>query len=300
MEIRQVEYALAVVDEGGFTRAASALHVSQPSLSQGVGNLERDLGLPLFHRLGRRVSLTAAGDAFVGPARQLLRDADIIRASVAAVRGLRAGRLDLVALPTLAVEPSARLVGQFRRHHPRVDVRLVEPEDADAVGALVRDGRCEIGLTELPAADDLVAIELADQEILAICPPGTRLTRRGTLRLRRLAELPLITTPSGTSTRRLVDRALATAAINARVAVETGQREAILPLVLAGAGTSFLPSPLAAQAANQGAVVASLDPPLHRRIGLVHRSGPLTPAARAFVGLAIGQPGQEGQELEPS
>src|SRR5579859_2993227 len=175
MELRQVQYALAVIDCGGFTRAAHALHVSQPSLSQGVSNLEVDLGLPLFHRLGRRVVLTDAGRAFVDPARRLLRDAEVIRATVGAIQGLGAGQLDLVALPTLAVDPLASLVGQYRRRFPDINVRLVEPEDADAVLALVRDGRCEIGLAELPASDDLVATDLMRQEILAVCPPGTRL-----------------------------------------------------------------------------------------------------------------------------
>src|SRR5579859_7433874 len=168
MELRQVEYALAVIDCGGFTRAAAALHVSQPSLSQGVSNLEGDLGLPLFHRLGRRVVLTDAGRAFTDPARRLLRDVDVVRATVTAIKGLGAGQLDLVALPTLAVDPLAPLVGLFRRRYPDVNVRLVEPEDADAVLGWVRDGRCEIGLAELPASQDLIATDLMRQEILAV------------------------------------------------------------------------------------------------------------------------------------
>jgi DNA-binding transcriptional LysR family regulator len=85
-----------------------------------------------------------------------------------------------------------------------------------------------------------VATELAVQEIFAICPPGTRLSKHGTLVVERLAEGPLVTTLSGTSTRRLADQALASGAIETRVAVETGQHEAILPLVLAGGGTSFV------------------------------------------------------------
>src|ERR1051326_5442830 len=109
MELRQMEYAVAVVEHGGFTRAADALFVSQPSLSQGVAKLETELGTPLFHRVGRRVVLTAAGEAFLEPARQVLRDVRTIRATVDAVSGLAAGQLDLVALPTLAVEPTARL-----------------------------------------------------------------------------------------------------------------------------------------------------------------------------------------------
>src|SRR5258708_5231391 len=127
MELRQVQYAVAVIDHGGFTRAATALFVSQPSLSAGVANLEVELGTPLFNRLGRRVVLTAAGEAFQEPARQLLRDAGTLRDLVAGVAGLQAGHLDLVALPTLAVEPAARLVAEFRRAYPRVSERLVEP-----------------------------------------------------------------------------------------------------------------------------------------------------------------------------
>src|SRR5438067_1431237 len=73
MELRQLEYVLGIVDHGGFTRAASALHISQPALSQAVRTLEKEIGVDLFVRTGRRVSLTPAGEAFVGPARQALR-----------------------------------------------------------------------------------------------------------------------------------------------------------------------------------------------------------------------------------
>lgn len=286
MELRQVRYALAVIDHGGFTRAAAALYVSQPSLSQGVANLESELGTPLFHRVGRRVVLTAAGAAFVEPARQLLRDARTVQEAVGDVAGLQAGRLDLVALPTLAVEPAARLVAAFRRAHPQVAVRLVEPEDAHALAAMVRDGRAELGFTELVPGGDLPTLELGSQEILAVCPPGTALAQAGTLPVARLAALDLIATPAGTSTRRLVDAALASAQVHTRVAVETDQREALLPLVLAGAGTTFLPGPLAAEAARRGAVIAPLDPPLWRQIGIVRRDAALSPAAAAFLALA--------------
>src|SRR5947209_4254395 len=105
MDLRQLEYVVGIVDHGGFTRAADALHVSQPSLSHGIRTLERELGVDLFHRLGRQVVLTAAGEAIVDPARHVLRQIDTMRASVAAVKGTTAGRLDLVSLPTLAVDP---------------------------------------------------------------------------------------------------------------------------------------------------------------------------------------------------
>src|SRR5437868_11807547 len=150
MDLRQVEYVLAVVERGSFTKAAAAEHVSQPSLSDGIRRLESELGVRLFHRLGRSVELTDAGRAFVGPARQLLRDRDALLESVAGVRGLDAGRIEIVALSTLAADPLGRLVGHFREAHPGVTVRIAAPDDLAAVDAMVLDGRCELGLTELP------------------------------------------------------------------------------------------------------------------------------------------------------
>jgi DNA-binding transcriptional LysR family regulator len=287
MEIRQVEYVLAVVDRGSFTKAAAAMGVSQPSLSDGIRRLEAELEVQLFHRLGRSVELTDAGRAFVGPARQLTRDRNAVLESVAGVRSVQRGTLDFVALSTLAADPLGGLVGRFRRAHPGVVVRIAAPEDVGSVDAMVLDGRCELGLTELPARrEELVAVTLERQEIVAVCPPRTRLSASGRLSLARLRDMPLVTTPRGLSTRDLLDRALAAAGVEPEIAVETSQREAIAPLVLAGAGTSFLPAGLAKSLGAQGAVVARLVPTLTRTIGLVHRPTPLTPAARAFVELA--------------
>jgi DNA-binding transcriptional LysR family regulator len=287
MDLRQVEYVLAVVERGSFTKAAASMQVSQPSLSDGIRRLESELGARLFHRLGRSVELTDAGRAFVGPARQLTRDRDAVLESVATVRDLHGGTLDIVSLPTLAADPLGRLVGGFRKAHPAIAVRIAAPEDDGAVVAMVLDGRSEVGLTELRTPrDELVAVSLERQELVAVCPPRTRLAAPGRLPVARLRGMPLVTTPPGTSTRDLLDRALASAGVEPVIAVETSQREAIGPLVLGGAGTSFLPARLAEPLAAQGAVVARLVPTLTRTIGLVHRSSPLTPAARAFVELA--------------
>jgi LysR family transcriptional regulator, carnitine catabolism transcriptional activator len=287
MDVRQVEYVLAVVDRGSFTKAAASMDISQPSLSDGIRRLEAELDVRLFHRLGRSVELTDAGHAFVGPARQLVRDRQAVIESVAGVRGLHSGTLDFVSLSTLAADPLGRLVGRFRKAHPGIVVHIAAPDDLLAVDAMVLDGRCELGLTELPPRrEELVSVSLERQEIVAVCPPRTRLPAPGRLPVARLRDMPLVTTPRGLSTRDLLDRALAAAGVEPLIAVETSQREAIAPLVLAGAGTSFLPAGLANTLAAQGAVVARLVPTLTRTIGLVHRPAPLSPAARAFVELA--------------
>jgi len=270
--------------------------VAQPSLSQTIRSLEHEFGVELFHRVGRRLVLTAAGEALLGPARQVLRDMETVGASVAQVKGLTAGRLDLVAEPTLATDPVAALIGAFRVAYPGVTVRLAEPENAAELVAQVTDGRSEVGLAELPLAVSpdvaarLVRLPLLVQDVLLVRPPGAEPPAgpgpAGGFPVARLAGAPLITTPIGTSSRALVERALAAAAVTPIVAVETEQREALLPLVLAGAGSALLPGPLAEQARQRGAVVWELVPPLRRTVGLVHRRGTLSPAAQAFVNLA--------------
>jgi DNA-binding transcriptional LysR family regulator len=299
MELHQLRYALAVLDHGTFTAAAAACFVAQPSLSHAVRALERELGTPLFHRLGRRTSLTAAGEAFVPAAREVLRAIETVRAGVDAVIGVEAGHLDLVALPTLAVDPITPLVGAFRTAHPGVTVRLAHPEGTTELVGLVRSGSSEIGVTELPVtAERIATIPLGRQELVAVLPPGSPRPRH--LELATLARRPLVTQRRGTSTRDALDGALAAVGAEATVAVETDQREAIVPLVLAGAGVAVVPRPMATLARRDGAVVVPLRPPLWRQLGLIHRDAPLSPAARAFVALADGRRRAGGQGGPPS
>jgi LysR family transcriptional regulator, carnitine catabolism transcriptional activator len=291
MELRQIEYVVGVVEHGGFTRAATALHVTQPALSEGVARLESELGVTLFHRVGRTPVLSAAGEAFLEPARRLLRDREVITTSVAAVVGLDAGRLDLVALPTLAIEPLAPLVGRFRQRHPGVVVHVEQPEEDDAVADRVRSGRSEIGLTDLPIDEPgLVTERLLTQELVAVFAPSSPLAGRRRITMKDLTDIPLVMTPPGTPMRRRIDTAFADVEATPTLAVETEQRDAIVALVLAGAGSSILPSPLAAAARAAGAVTIALSPRLRRDVGLVWREGPLSPAANAFIALSLDRP----------
>lgn len=286
MDVRRLRLFLAVVDEGGMTRAAESEHVSQPSVSQAIRELETELGTPLFHRVGRRVVLNAAGQALVEPARQVLRDVETGRAAVVAVAGLTAGRLDLVALPTLAVDPVAPLVGAFRVEHPGVEIALADPDDATEVVELVASGECELGITAEPVpGPGLTSHALGHQDLLAVLPPGANASH--TMAVATLARFALVTAPPGTTTRTQLEDAFTEARVTPRIAVVTPQREAILPLVLAGAGATLFPAPLAEQAAALGAVVVALRPRLTRPVHLFHRNGPLSPAAAAFRRLAF-------------
>ncbi len=306
MDFRRLVYFLAVVDHEGFTAAADVVEVSQPALSLAIKELERELGVALFDRIGRKVQLTPAGQALVGPARQALRDVETGRAAVAAVAGTRAGTLALGSLPTLTADPLAELVGRYRRRYPGVAVDLAAPEDTSDLLAMVRDGRCEVGIsetTEVPS--DLTSRAIGGQALLLILPPesgggdnpigghasdpglaGPGTVAMTTVGLADLVHVPFVAARVGTSTRRLLDEGFAAAGAVPHVAVVTAQRDAILPLVLAGAGAALVPEPIAAVARALGATVAQPLPSVERSIALVHRTGPLAPAAARFVELA--------------
>ncbi|MBV8463054.1 MAG: LysR family transcriptional regulator, partial [Acidimicrobiales bacterium] len=267
MDSRKLAQFLAVVDHGGFTAAADATASSQPALSIAVRELEAELGTPLFDRVGRRVQLTAAGEALTGPARLVLRDLEMGEAAVGAVLGLEAGSLTLASLPTLAADPLAGLVGRFRQEHPGVVVDLTAPEDTSELLAMVRDGRCEVAVSEYDEpTDDLVKEEIGSQPLWLVLPPsvaagvvGRRAGGGGRTVVVALAELrdvPFVAAPPGTSTRRLLDEGFAAIGAVPSVAVVTAQRDAIVPLVAAGAGAALVPAALADAAAASGATVA--------------------------------------------
>jgi len=174
---------------------------------------------------------------------------------------------------------------------------LVEPEDADAVAERVRTGSSEIGLAELPLADpDLENHPLEAQEFVALVPVALAADLdRTRLSIRTLAGQPLITSPKGTSTRRQIDEALGEAGLVANVAVETDHREAIGPLVRSGAGVAILPRSLAEEAATAEALIREITPKIVRQVGIIHRRGPLSPAAHSFLSLAVaGTPPRRG------
>jgi DNA-binding transcriptional LysR family regulator len=296
MNPRHIEFVVAVADHRSFTRAAEAVHISQPSLSHAIAEIEGSLGTPLFHRLGRTVSVTSAGEAFVESARLVLRDLSVLYESVKAVEALRSGTLDVAAPHASAAGLLAHLVGEFRLHHPGVKVRIQTSENLHDIERYVRTGRCEVALTVENVELPLVAEVVGREEHLVVFPPGTKLKRKP-VKHADLAGLPMIV-PTGVY-EYYGGLALKISSPDQApvVAVETESRQALLPLVLAGAGFTFLPRALAEGATRQGVVIAELAPPLRRDIRLVTRPGPLSPAAKVFVALARArQVGREKRE----
>ncbi|MFH8452888.1 LysR family transcriptional regulator [Streptomyces fungicidicus] len=295
MDIRQLEYFLAIVDSGGFNRAATALYVSQPSLSQAVRSLERDLGSDLFHRVGRRAVLTEAGRALIEPARAAVRSLETARASVASVHELRTGRLDIASMPSQAVEPLTTLIRDFSRRHPGVVVAVKAVFTTRDVVEAVRTGTVELGLlaTAGPLPDKEVAtVALGQQRFVLLVPPNSPFGRSRSLACEELSGQRLIVGQPGTGMRAYVD-SLREQGVDFSVAAEIEHRVALLPLVLAGVGLAVVAESWRSLARQAGAHVVDIEPATALNVGLAGRHGPLSPAASAFLATATAGTGPD-------
>lgn len=283
MDLRQLEYFLAVVDHGGINRAAAALRVAQPSLSQAVRRLEKDLGTELFHRVGRGIVLAPAGEALIGPARMILREAESAENAVRNVGRGGGGRVDVAALSDVSTDPLSVWVARFRARFPDVRFRIEERDEASDVVDLVRSGACELGFLSTPAAGDLVSEELADQRFVLVCPPGTEARWPAPTPIEALTDVPLVMSGKGTSTRDYIEQSFRAHGVEPRVVVEIPQTGAVLPMVLSGGGAAIIPLRIALDARHRGGVVRELAPELSRRIGVVYRTGRMTATTTEFL-----------------
>ncbi|MFI9511239.1 LysR family transcriptional regulator [Nocardia sp. NPDC052566] len=285
MERRQLEYLVAIVEHGGFTRAAKALHVAQPSLSRAISKLERQLGVSLFHRVGRNVVLSTAGELMADRARHVLRDLDALRAAAQAAGAGVVGRVDVAATSSSALEPIISTIAAMRKDHSSVTVSTWSARSAAEVIAMVLGGRCEVGVcgnAEQPAGQALVAYHLRDEEFLLVAPPGTKLGSDGTVTREELQGLNFVAPQPATAVRARLDR-LAAAVGELHIVAEVGERGMVLPMVLQGIGVSLMPDGWESLARRAGAEVYQLSPAESIPQWLVHRSQPLTSAAQAFI-----------------
>ncbi|MEV0698079.1 LysR substrate-binding domain-containing protein [Saccharopolyspora sp. NPDC050389] len=287
MDARQLRCFLAVVDHGSVTRAAAALYVSQPSLSQTIRSLERELGTELFHRVGRALQLSAAGQALLGPARQVQQSALEASDAVRRIQQLEEGRLDIAVTEDLAVDPLADFVAAFRARHAAVWVNVLHADDSEAAAERVRVAECEVALCSLPVSrSGLTSIALGRRDLLLVLPPDTPLRERQVVPLSSLGDIPLVAGPPGDVVRDLVEATCAELKVKPKVMVEAGVPAVLPDLVLDGAGAAFLPPGVARSAAKEGAVVRLTEPPLVQDFGFVFRKSTLTAPSRAFLTLA--------------
>lgn len=240
MELRQLEYFVAVAEECHFTRAAKRVHVAQSGLSASIRSLETELGAPLFVRSTRQVELTEAGRALLVEARRALGSVDAARDAVAAVQGLLRGSLSVGSLQCLHVVHLPAVLAAFHDSHPGVEIRLRQGGTADLVEE-VRAGRIDVAFVTRSPDRDVRMASLASEPLVLACAPDHPLAGRTSVALPELAGESFVDFNAGWGTRDVVDRTLAAAGVDRRVGVEVNDVHSLLDFVGFGLGVALVP-----------------------------------------------------------
>lgn len=249
MDLRQITYVEAVARNANFTRAAAELHVAQPALSVAVRRLEAELGVRLFERTSRRVSLTSAGTAFLERAARVSREVDALADEMREYAGGARGRLRLSAW--YHVEPD--LVGfmrDFTAANPLVEVSMQELS-ADETLASLKAGDIDLAaVVQFPELDlgDFGSVPLRTEPAVLVVRTDDPLAGNESLDLADLSGRPLVVTRPGTGLRRLLDQVFAEAEHPPRIAIETNELAAMVAFASAGLGSAILTPSVVRQA----------------------------------------------------
>jgi len=285
MELRQLEYFVAVAEERSFTRGAGRVRVAQPGVSAQIRKLERELGEPLLDRSGRTVRLTAVGEAVLPYARAALDAAAGARLAVDDHRGLVRGRVAVGMVVACGLQHMPDLLEQFHAAHPGVEIALSEANSDDLVDGL-RAGRLDLALIGLAGErpDRIASVVIIDEPLVAAVPHGDPLAARTTIGLRSLARHALVSMPRGTGVRAALDHACAAAGTDATVAFEAGDPGVVAQLATRGLGVAVLPASVAHAHRGDLHAIAVSRPRLRSRMEIAWRAeGPAGPAARALI-----------------
>ncbi|MFD8206739.1 LysR family transcriptional regulator [Streptomyces sp. NPDC059695] len=292
MELRQLRYFVSVVDEGGFTRAATRLHLAQPGLSAQIRQLEKEVGQPLLDRSGRSVTPTEVGRAVLPFARAALAAADAVRETVDAYTGLLRGRvtLGLVSGATGHAFDIAAFLADFHADHPSVEVALTEDSTERMQAALLAG---ELDIAFLGTAEDapppgaefqlLIDVPL----VAAVAPDDPLLAHVGgtSVPLADLRERPLISLPRGTGVRAALERGGARAGFRPRVTFEAAAPHVLAQLAARGLGIAVLPAGEAdVPLGGRLRTLRIVEPEMRARVVLAWQAaGPSSPAARVLL-----------------
>ena len=288
MELRQLEYFVAVAEEGSFTKAAARVHVAQPGVSAQIRRLEQELGETLFDRSGRAVRLTGVGAAFLPYARSALNSVDGARLAVDELAGLVRGRVAVGMVTSCGVLELPDALARFHRADPGVEISLGE-DNSDRLLEGVLTGRLDlafVGIAGDPAGRSRGAGRGRRSAVRRRAHRHALAGRAG-LTLAELSQLPLVSLPRGTGLRSALEDACDRAGLVPRIAFEASNLTMVAALAARQLGVAILPESVATADRSQLHPIAVIEPEIRSRLALAWRThGPVSPAARELIALA--------------
>lgn len=277
-QLRHLQYLQAVADRGNFTRAAQDLHISQPTLSQQIQQLERGIGAQLLDRSGRSVRLTDAGHAYLAHARRALRELDAGQRAVHDVKDLSRGHLRLAITPTFTAYLVGPLIAELHNRHPGITTTVLQMNQDDIESHLLAD-ELDLGIAfDQPHLAGVNAAALFVETLIAV---GVGNPTRP-LTVHELGQHPLALLSSDFATRGHIDSYFAEQHVTPRIAFETNSIHALIEIVRHTPLGTVLPDAITREHPHLASV--ALDPPFPpRTVTLLTRDGAYeSAAARAF------------------
>lgn len=288
MERRQLEFFVAVVEHRSFTRAAKALHVSQPALSRSIRLLEEELDAQLFQRNPSGIVITPAAENLMRRARSILHDIESFRRAARNEATELVGDVEVALSPAPAIEPLTTIVADLQGQHAGIRFVGIGCTSSQSAFEYVTSGRCDIamfGQPEKPEAPDVLCHRLYREELMLALPPGSSLAASDDIDPEDLRGQSFIVAPPGTTLRLLFDD-LSARVEGLNVAAVASHRESLLPMVMRGIGLSFLPLGWKLLVESTGGTLRSLNPPVEVPIWLAHRTR-VSAVSRAFIETAL-------------
>jgi LysR family hydrogen peroxide-inducible transcriptional activator len=288
MELRQLRYFCAVVDEGSFTAAAAACAIAQPSLSQQILNLEHEMGQPLLIRHPRRVELTDAGQAVIRRARLILAESDSLREDMERRIGLIEGTVHVGVIPTVAPYLLPVPIRRFHRKYPGVKIHVREGRTSRVLQELA-SGRIDFAIVSDVTSTDrerfsLNVAELFKEKLVLALPQAHALAHaEEAVAIKDIPKEELIVLSEGHC---LTDQTLSVCRLHrSDEHLECEQLETLLALVRTGLGLAIVPEMAVKNGSREGIVIRPFKSPEPKRlISIVNRrAGSLSPAANAFL-----------------
>ncbi|WCM22341.1 LysR family transcriptional regulator [Paraburkholderia bryophila] len=288
-DLNDLQAFRAVVELGSFRKAAEAVSISQPALSRRIDKLEAALGVRLFERTTRSVTLTTVGRVFAPSAEQLLDDLDVALLGIRDVSSSRLGHVTIACVPSVAYYFLPGVIADFHARYPRIRVKLLDAS-ANEVLSTVISGEADFGVSFMGSQEPEIEFKLLLQEkFVAACRRDHPLARKKRVSWHELYEYDYVSVDKTSGNRLLLDQALTSVTPTAPSVCETRHVTTLLGLVEAGLGVAAVPS--MAMPLRDHPILTSVplvEPVVTRRVGIVKRRGrPLTPAALQFHQMVV-------------